>query len=97
MAAKKPRISAFACTFYLKEFTKEMKEKEGKEPKVSDFVDAFTEMKKRRQRCQSLRWLASRTGENGTMHLQAYVQCKRQRISTFQNRLQNTQGSPVLC
>lgn len=79
----------FALTFYLQEYTAEMKEKEGIEPKASDFVDAFhdlqlksDELKIKSMICQVER------GSNGTIHLQGYLQMeKRIRISTLSKRI----------
>ena len=67
-----------------------MKDKDGTEPKASDFVDAFHEMQQLdddKMKISSMVCQVER-GENGTIHLQGYMQMKgKVRISTLQNRL----------
>lgn len=96
-----------SATGYLRAFTKEMKEKDGKEPTLQDFNDAL-EILCSPEIIELCGIHASvmqvEVGTNGTMHLQLYLQLvKKMRRSTFNNlirkhtpfnfSLQNSRGT----
>jgi hypothetical protein len=97
----------FAITGYLKDFTKEKKEKDGVEPTLADFrsaIDILVQTDTVEAIGIKCMVMQVEQGENGTMHLQGYLQThKRKRRDTLNNlirkhtpfnfSIQNARGS----
>lgn len=79
----------YVVTGYLKSFTKEMKEADGTEPTVHDFMEEIQKVVDNAKVVGIKSGVGQvERGQNGTVHWQGYYQfTKKQKFKTFQNKL----------